>query len=136
MVHVDGGSGVHIGGNNKVECNNVTFFATTGKLSWNGNPTIRLFAPKGGDYKGLLIYMPYGNEEDFSISGNATSELTGSIIAVSSNIKIAGNTGTTGLHSQIIGYTVTIEGNSNLVINYVPEEQYWEVDPTAVTLTK
>lgn len=136
LVHIDGGSGVYVGGNNKMECNNITIFATTGKLSWDGNPTIRLFAPTGGDYKGLLIYMPFGNYEDLAISGNANSELTGSIIAVSSNIKIEGNTGTTGLHSQIIGYTVTIEGNSNLVINYVPEEQYWEVDPTAVTLTK
>ena len=136
LVHIDGGSGVSIGGGNKVECNNVTFYASTGKVSWEGNTTIRLFAPEGGDYKGLLIYMPYGNDEKLAISGNADSELTGSIIAVSSDISIAGNTGTTGLHSQIIGYTVTIEGNSNLVINYVPEEQYWEVDPTAVTLTK
>jgi hypothetical protein len=127
---------VKFGGSNKIECNNVTFYAETGKVSWEGNTTVRLFAPEGGDYKGLLIYMPYGNDEELMISGNANSELTGSIIAVSSDIKIEGNTGTTGLHSQIIGYTVTIEGNSNLVINYVPEEQYWQVDPTAVTLTK
>jgi Putative Flp pilus-assembly TadE/G-like len=136
LVHIDGGSGVSFGGSNKVECNNVTFYASTGKVSWEGNTIIRLFAPEGGDYKGLLIYMPYGNYEDLAISGNANSEMTGSIIAVSSNISIAGNTGTTGLHSQIIGYTVTIEGNSNLEINYVPEEQYWVVNPTAVTLTK
>ena len=137
LVYIkDQGDGVIFGGSNKIECNNVTFYAETGKVSWEGNTIVRLFAPEGGDYKGLLIYMPYGNNEELMISGNANSELTGSIIAVSSDIKIAGNTGTTGLHSQIIGYTVTIEGNSNLVINYVPEEQYWQVDPTAVTLTK
>ena len=136
LVHIDGGSGVQFNGGTKVECNNVTFFASTGNVTWSGNATVRMFAPKGGDYKGLLIYMPYGNNSDFTINGNSNNELTGSIIAVSSNIKIAGNSSTEGLHSQIIGYTVTLEGNSNTIINYVPEEQYWVVNPTAVTLSK
>jgi hypothetical protein len=123
-------------GNSSIECNDVTFFASTGDVSWAGNALVRIFAPKGGEYKNLLIYMPYGNNSELTITGNTTNELMGSIIAVSSDIKIAGNSGTNGLHSQIIGYTVTLEGHSNTVINYVPDEQYWEVDPTAVTLTK
>ncbi len=136
LVHIDGGSGVKINGLSEVHCNDVTFFASTGSVSWEGNATVRMFAPKGGEYKNLLIYMPYGHNSELKITGNSNNELTGSIIAVSSDIKIAGNSSTNGLHSQIIGYTVTLEGNSNTVINYVPDEQYWEVDPTAITLTK
>jgi len=136
LVHIDGGTGMRFNGGSIVECNNVTFFASTGDISWSGNALVRIFAPEGGDYKNLLIYMPYGNDSDLTITGNTTNELRGSIFAVSSNIRIAGNSGTEGLHSQIVGYTVTLEGNSNTIINYVPEEQYWEVDPTAVTLTK
>ena len=136
LVHIDGGTGMTFNGNSEIHCNDVTFFASTGTVSWSGNAVVRLFAPKGGEYKNLLIYMPYGNSSDFTITGTSNNELTGSIIAVSSNIKIAGVSGTKGLHSQIIGYTVEIKGSTHVLIDYIPEEQYWEVDPTAVTLTK
>jgi hypothetical protein len=136
LVHINGGTGMRFNGNSKVYCNNVTFFATTGDVSWSGNLGIRLFAPTGGDYENVLIYMPYGNHSDLTIQGNSSNELTGSIIAVSSDIQIAGSSGTTGLHSQIIGYTVTLAGASNTVINYVPDEQYTQLDPSAVMLTK
>ncbi|HJR80344.1 MAG TPA: pilus assembly protein TadG-related protein [Anaerolineales bacterium] len=136
LVHIDGGTGLSINGISEIHCNDVTFFASTGNVSWDGNAVVRLFAPKGGEYKNLLIYMPFGNSSDFTITGTSDNELTGSIIAVSSNIKIAGVSGTKGLHSQIIGFTVEIKGSTDLLIEYVPEEQYWEVDPTAVTLTK
>jgi hypothetical protein len=123
-------------GNSAVYCNNVTFFATTGSISWSGNSGIRLFAPGGGDYKNVLIYMPYGNSSDLTIIGNSSNELKGSIIGVSAPIKISGNSGTTGLHSQIIGYTVDLAGSSNTVINYVPEEQYRQIDPSGIMITK
>jgi len=136
LVHIDGGSGIAFNGNSEIHCNDVTFFASTGSVDWSGNAIVRLFAPQGGDYKNLLIYMPYGNNSDLTITGTSNNELTGSIIAVSSNIKIAGVSGTKGLHSQIIGYTVELKGSSHTVINYIPEEQYAVIDPSAITLTK
>lgn len=136
LVHINGGTGMRFNGNSTVYCNNVTFFASTGSISWLGNVGIRLFAPTGGDYKNVLIYMPYGNTSELKITGNSSNELTGSIIAVSSDIKISGNSGTTGLRSQIIGYTVDLAGSSNTIINYVPGEQYAQVDPSGIQLTK
>jgi Flp pilus assembly protein TadG len=137
LVHIDEqGTGVRFNGSSRVDCNNVTFFASTGDVTWAGTATVRMFAPLGGEYKGLLIYMPYGNDSDLTISGTTGNELTGSILAVSSNIKIVGVSDTTGLHSQIVGYTVEIKGSANLELHYDPDKQYWEVDPTAVTLTK
>jgi hypothetical protein len=136
LVYIAGGTGLHFNGASRVYCNSVTFYAETGSVSWNGNLGIRLFAPEGGDYKNLLIYMPYPNSSELAINGNSDNELTGSIIAVRAPIKISGVSGTTGLHSQIIGWTVELKGASNTVINYVPEEQWMELDPSAVTLTK
>ena len=136
LVHIKGGSGFAVNGNSGIECNNATFFASTGNVSWGGNALVRMFAPTGGDYKGLLIYMPYGNDSDLTISGATGNELTGSILAVSSNIKIVGVSDSTGLHSQIVGYTVEIKGSAKLELHYDPDKQYWEVDPTAVTLAK
>lgn len=136
IVHIDGGTGMRFNGNSTIYCNSVTFFATTGTVSWSGNSGIRLFAPEGGEYENLLIYMPYGNSSDLKITGNSSNELKGSIIAVSAPITISGNSGTTGLHSQIIGYTVDLAGSSNTVINYVPDEQYQQTDPSGIMLTK
>ena len=136
LVHIKGGSGMRFNGNSTVYCNNVTFFASTGSIEWSGNSGIRLFAPKGGEYENVLIYMPFENTSQLNIVGNSANELTGSIIAVHSDIKISGNSGTTGLHSQIIGYTVDLAGSSNTVINYSPGEQVVFPDPSDIQLTK
>lgn len=136
LVHINGGTGMRFNGNSTIFCNDVTFFASTGSIGWSGNSGIRLFAPGGGDYENLLIYMPYGNTSDLTIIGNSSNELKGSIIGVSAPITISGNSGTTGLHSQIIGYTVDLAGSSNTVINYVPDEQYQQPDPSGIQLTK
>src|SRR5215207_3910800 len=136
LVHINGGSGMHFNGNGGNYCNHVTFIASTGNVSWNGNVTNRFYAPTGGAYKNVLIYMPYGNSSPLSINGNAGNELTGSIIAVSSPITVGGNNWTTGFNSQIVGYTVDIQGNGNLVINYVPGGQYVPPIDSSVQLTK
>ncbi len=135
-VHISGGTGMRFNGNGGNYCNSVTFFASTGDVSWTGNVSNRFFAPTGGEYKNVLIYMPYGNNSALNINGNSGNMLTGSIIAVSSPITISGNSGTTGLHSQIIGYTVSLLGNSNTIINYVDGEQYAQANPSAIGLTK
>ena len=136
LVYINGGSGMHFNGNGGNYCNNVTFYAKTGNISWNGNVDNRFFAPTGGDYKNVLIYMPFGNTSPLTINGNSGNELTGTILAIQAPITISGNSGNTGFHSQIIGYTIDIQGNSNTVINYVPDEQYQVVDPSAIQLTK
>jgi Flp pilus assembly protein TadG len=136
LVHINGGSGMRFNGNGGNFCSSVTFVASTGDVTWNGNTSNRFFAPTGGVYENVLIYMPYGNYSALTINGNSGNMLTGSIIAVSSPISISGNSGTTGLHSQIIGYTVDLLGNSNTTINYDPGEQYAQVDPSGIQLTK
>jgi len=133
-------SGMHFNGNGSNTCTNVTFFAEHGSVTWNGNVantfTATTAGPNAEDYSNLLIYMPYGNTADLQINGNAGNTLTGSIIAVSSNVTISGNSGTTGFNSNITGFTVTLAGNSNTIINYHPEDQFIVVDPSALGLTK
>jgi Tfp pilus assembly protein PilX len=136
QVLIDGGSGISFGGNGHFYCNNVTFFLATGGVTWNGNPDYRIYAPTGGDYEGLLFYMPPSNGSAIFINGNSSSEMTGTIMAVSSPITINGNNWTNGLDSQIIGNTVSLEGNGNLVINYNPDDQYNPIDPSSITLSK
>jgi hypothetical protein len=143
LVYITGGSGMHFNGNGSNTCTNVTFYAEQGSVTWNGNVANTFTAPspttEGGvhqEYANLLIYMPYGNTSPLQINGNAGNTLTGSIIAIQSHVTISGNSGTTGFNSNITGYTVTLAGNSNTVINYRPEDQLTVMDPSDLGLIK
>lgn len=128
--------GMHFNGTSSNTCTNVTFFAESGSVTWNGAVGNTFTAPTSGPYANLLIYMPYGNTSPLGINGNSGNHLTGSIIAVSSNVTIYGNSGTTGLETAIIGYTISLAGNSNTTINYNPAQQYGQGEPTVIQLTK
>jgi hypothetical protein len=141
LVHINGGSGMRFNGSTEFDCNGVTFFASTGTLEWNGAESSTLIAPSTGDYANLLIYFPSTNPSALSINGNSDSTLQGSIIAAASPISILGNsTSVAGnpleLTSQIIGDTVNIGGNGNIVINYEPGQQFSLSDPHAISLTE
>lgn len=140
LVHINGGSGMSFNGGSEITCAGVTFFASTGTVTWNGNVANTLSAPSSGDYANLLIYMPSTNNSALTINGNSENSLTGSIIAVASPISITGNSGTVAgtfqLSSQIIGYTVDVGGNGTIEINYSPGQQYSAADPHAISLTE
>jgi hypothetical protein len=136
QVHINGGTGIDVAATSHVYCNNVTFFLSTGEVRWNGTADLRIYAPTGGDYEGLLFYMPPSNSNPITINGSTSSQLTGTILAVSSHITINGNNWSTGFNSQVIGDTVSLEGNGNLVINFNPDDQYQPIDPSTITLTK
>jgi hypothetical protein len=136
LVYINGGTGFHVNGNSTNICDGVTFYAATGDVSWNGNPVINFKAPTWGPYQGLLIYLPYGNSSELTINGNSQQSLTGSIVAVSSPIKINGTSNTFALSSAIMGYTVSLGGVGNIVIDYDPDDQFTQIDPTLIQVTK
>ena len=140
LVYTTGTSGgMHFNGNGVNTCTNVTFFAEKGTVSWNGNVANTFTATTEGahdEYSNLLIYMPFRNTSPLTINGNAGNSLTGSIIAVSSNVTISGNSGTTGFNSSVTGYTIEFQGNSNTTINYEPSKQFVVLEPSGILLTK
>ena len=103
---------------------NVVIVMNTGDVRWNGGAEINLQAPTSGPYAGLLIYMPPTNDNEIQINGNSDSGFTGTILAPSSPITINGTGGASGLHSQIVGYTVDISGTSNTYILYDDGNNY------------
>jgi Flp pilus assembly protein TadG len=138
LVHIAGGSDITINGNANVVCTNATFFATTGSVSLVGNGANTYTAPIAGphqEYANLLVYMPLGNTETLKISGNSLTEMTGSIIGVSAPVQLSG-TSDFELNSSITGYTIDILGGTNSTINYVPDDQFQVLDPSALGLTK
>lgn len=136
IVYGFGGTGMEFNGNGSNNCTGVTFYMKSGKVTWNGNVSNTFKAPTSGPYKGLLLYMPYPNSAALTINGNSGNQLTGSIIAPAAPITINGNSGTSGLHTQIIGNSITLNGNSNTTINYDPAEQFIPPASPKIELTK
>ena len=116
------GNGFHINGN--LEGNNVVFKVDRGEVRFSGTAEIILNAPNSGNNAGLLIYLPMDNNSKVVLNGGAGSVIKGTILAPASPIIIKGMDSQRGFHSQIIGYTVEADGNSNVVIVYNDEQNY------------
>jgi len=136
VVYINGGTGYQVNGSSENTCSGITFYVSTGTVSWNGNPTINFSAPTSGDYQGLLIYLPIQNSSSLTINGNSQQSLTGSIIAPASPVQINGNSGTFALSSQVTGRTIAIGGVGTIDINFNPAQQYSQGSPTMIQLTK
>ena len=95
-----------------------------GEVRINGSATIDLSAPGGGPFKGLLIFLPMDNDNLVILNGNADSRFRGTILAPASLIRLAGNDSAYGFHSQIIGYTIEITGNSQMRVLYLDSQNY------------
>ncbi|MEO5886800.1 MAG: Tad domain-containing protein [Anaerolineales bacterium] len=100
-----------------LEGHNVVFKVLGGEVRF-GNGTILLDAPSSGDHAGLLLYLPMDNSSNVVLNGGPASTIRGTILAPASHILIKGNSSPRGFHSQIIGYTIEADGNSNVVIVY------------------
>jgi len=94
-----------------------------GAFDFSGG-TITIDAPDDGDYKGYLTYLapPESGFTNCSINGNTTYRFTGTILAPYCNITINGGSDPDGFHSQILGYTVKLNGDNSLYIVYDPGE--------------
>lgn len=138
VIHVVSGSnsGISFNGTSSNTCTHSTFIAEKGSVSWNGNVANTFTAPTSGSYKGLLLYMPQSNTNVLTLNGNSQNHITGSMIAPAADVKIKGNCGTHGLHTQIIGATIEVSGDSETVIDFDPEEQYQTYQPPTVELVQ
>jgi hypothetical protein len=122
--------------NDTLTGNGVVISMESGEVRWNGGATINLHAPDTGPYQGLLLYMPLTNSSGITINGDSASSFTGTILAPASPIDIQGTGDSDGLHSQVIGYTVDISGNSGTKIVYNDNENWDAPTPPSIELTE
>jgi hypothetical protein len=80
--------------------------------------------------------MPPVHVQPVTIDGNSGLELTGTILAPSSDITISGTGKKDRFNSQIIGSTITITGDENMQINYDEKDNYHIPTPPQVELMK
>ena len=70
------------------------------------------------------MYLPPDNRNKVVLNGGSGSVIKGTILAPAAAIHINGNDSSSGFHSQIIGYTIDVNGNSNIVIVYKDDQNY------------
>ncbi len=114
----------------------VLIYMRRGQLRLSGASEIHMSPPRNGPNSGLLIYQPMPNQNPVVLNAAEKSTIMGSILAPSAQIKIKGNDSKFGFHSQIIGYTIDADGNSNVVIDYLPDQNWWAVTMPQVMLSK
>ena len=95
-----------------------------GEFLVDGNAHVSLSAPKNGTAKGLLIYMPIKNIGRVALNGDSGSSFRGTIFAPGGDVRLNGMDGREGFHSQIIGYTIEVDGQGNIPIKYRDEDNY------------
>jgi len=127
VTHLDSGvycldDGINI--TNDIEGHNVILKVQDGDVKFSGTANIVLDAPNSGDHQGLLLYVPMDNKNKVVLNGGAGSIIKGTILAPASEVHINGNDSSSGFHSQIIGYTIDVNGTSNVVIIYNDEQNY------------
>jgi Flp pilus assembly protein TadG len=122
--------------NGSLEGSGVLFKVEHGEVRFNGEVVINLSAPKSGEFAGLLIYLPMENNSKVVLNAGSGSDIKGTILAPASPILIKGNYSKQGFHSQIIGYTIEADGNSNVVIVYNDEQNFDSMTMPEVQLSE
>jgi hypothetical protein len=95
-----------------------------GEINFSGEANISLSAPGSGDFYGLLLFMPIKNKNPVVLDGGMGTTLQGTILVPGAKIKIVGSSPKHEFHSQIIGYTIEIQGQHKVDIAYKNAENF------------
>jgi Flp pilus assembly protein TadG len=105
----------------------------------NGNSTVTLSAPTSGTYSGIAFYQDRGAQagNDNLFNGGSTMNITGALYFPRGDITFnGGNSTSSPACSQVIGYTVYFNGNSNLTDNCPSAGMQTMTLPTGATTVR
>ncbi len=84
-------------------------------VNLTGNLVLNLSPMTSGPYAGITIFQSRTATAPVSLTGNAGSDVTGTIYAPGASVYVTGNTNTQ-IGSQYISSTLNITGNSNFTV--------------------
>ncbi|MBN2387692.1 MAG: hypothetical protein JXB85_11795 [Anaerolineales bacterium] len=127
-----------VNGGSTVTSNDAFFYLTSGNITWNGSSNINLHAPPPGDqFAGLLIYMPWStNTSNVIFNGGSNINITGTYLAPHCPMTFNGSVDADAMHSQIIAYTILVNGGTTIDVTYNPAEQFGPPQPPIVELVR
>jgi hypothetical protein len=119
-----------------LEGHEVVFMVNAGEIRFDGNTQIVLDAPASGEHAGLLIYMPLGNNSKVVLDGGTGSSIQGTILAPGAPVLMKGMNFQSGFQSQIIGYTIEVDGSSTIKIIYNDAQNFNSLTMPEVQLSE
>lgn len=129
-----------------IHLDNATLYVTDTNfnLKFAGGGGFSGTATSSGDYEDYYMIIAYESDpcQDFNdhdaqviqYRGNGSGSFQGTILAPSACIDLRGNGEASGLHTQIIGYIVSSNGNAEVYINYDAAENHQEPVYPTITL--
>ncbi|MCC6261379.1 MAG: hypothetical protein IT311_11000 [Anaerolineales bacterium] len=102
----------------------VVLYVRDGSVEFSGNVEVQLSAPKSGTFAGLLLYMPISNKHVLNLNANPNSDFSGTILAPGAALHLNGLNSKAGYHSQIIAYTIKVDGQDNIQITYRDDQNF------------
>jgi hypothetical protein len=118
----------------------VLIMVMNGKFDMLGSSDLNLYALSDPnvpeDLRNLLFYLPPENSNTLSINGNNGSTITGSIWAPSSHCSVSGSSGSVGVNSQVMCFTVSTSGGAQLNITYNSNVNHIIKVPPSIELNK
>lgn len=119
-----------------LEGKDVTIKVTAGEVRFDGTSQIALDAPDSGETAGLLIFMPVENNSSVLLDGGPGSSIQGTILVPGAPILLKGMNFESGFQSQIIGYTIDVEGASTIKIIYNAAQNFKSLTMPEVQLSE
>ena len=111
-------------GSGSLTGSDVLFLMDGGQMHISGGVHLDLRGQQSGNLKGLLVYQPMTDKHPVILNASADSTFVGTVLAPGAQILIKGNDSPEGFHSQLVGYTIEADGDSNVIIRYDEAENY------------
>jgi hypothetical protein len=92
------------------------FFYLTGSASLviDNGANVNISPPTSGTYNGMLIFQDPFDTQNVSVQGGSKMNISGTIFAPSANVTL-GNGSNTSVNSDIVAYSMTVNGGGKLV---------------------
>lgn len=136
-----------------ITLNNATLYVTdasfdlkfAGGGGFYGTPTQVGGYTGSGPYEGYFMIVKRINTpcQDFTHGdqviewrGNGSGTFTGTVLAPSACLDVRGNGNPSGMHTQLIAYVVGSNGNADVYVNYITEENRTEPVYPSITLLR
>ncbi|MBW8009994.1 MAG: hypothetical protein FVQ83_01965 [Chloroflexi bacterium] len=139
------GSGGFSANGGSVDGDGIFIYLMDGGFDLGGNTTVNLFAStdlvdaNGNQWAGMLVYQDEDQTEQIILTGSSGSTYRGTIYAIGPSSPetqpkcvIAGSSGSLGVDSQFLCYSIKITGTANVTLKYTASQNY--VLPAAVEL--
>jgi hypothetical protein len=122
-------------GSNEQDIPDAFFYFTGGSPLWTAGASMKIHASTSGDFKGLLVYMPWSNTTPVTLGGGTGFKFTGTWLTPHVAMTVTNGTSAGMLNAQFVAYRWTLTGNGILDITYGASDNYSPEQPS-IELTR